>query len=62
MSEVNISVAKGSEVSDAISKYILEAVSSTSDILHNIAQLSSRAQKLIKMSDQLKELVGKFKI
>jgi len=62
ITEVNVSVAKGSGVSETISRDILDVNSSTTEISNNLSQLSSRAEELLKMSDQLKDLVGKFKI
>ncbi len=62
MQEVSENIAQSSAVSSEIARDIADVNQSSNDISNSSSQVDMSAQQLSKLAEQLKELVGKFKI
>jgi methyl-accepting chemotaxis protein len=62
MSEVSENIAQSSAVSSEIARDIADVNQSSNDISNSSSQVDMSAQQLSQLAEQLKELVGKFKI
>jgi len=60
--EVNLNVAQSSTVSGELVGDITELNESAADISENISKVNVNAEELSKLTAQLKEMVGKFKV
>ena len=62
MQEVSENIAQSSAVSSEIARDIAEVNQSSNDISNSSSQVDMSAQQLSRLAEQLKQLVGKFKI
>lgn len=62
INEVNENVAQSSSVSGEITKDISEVSQAAGEMSNNSSQVNQSAEELSKLAEQLKEMVGRFKV